>query len=291
MALVKKPLMQQWTVRRIWKTPGSKLNWLFLVFAVILLGCVYIVYRYAVATQPSPDPSTDPLRDFGIVAFGLVLVVAAYTLRRRFVRRLPGKVQNWLWLHIWFGVISVLIACMHENFQNITHDFSFTSDRFTESAYGTTALYALSLLVVTGIVGRLLDIWQARLIAAEADTNGVGIIRSVEDRLFDLSLAVDRLCAGKSVPFKQYCEAALQIVDALPPALPALVPAEVSDFQRVYAILSQRLLLARSLERQKRACLIIRMWRYIHISVACAATLIIFYHGIFELWSMLVLHQ
>jgi hypothetical protein len=291
MALDSKPPVEQATTRRIWKTPGSIFNWLFLLCAILLIGWIFMLYRSAIATQLYPGPYNAPFRQFGIVSFVLVLLVAAYTLRRRFVRGLPGRVQDWLWLHIWFGIISILIAFMHENFLNITHDFLFQASRFTEGLYGTTALYALLLLVLTGVIGRLLDIWQARVIATEASTNGVGITRSVEDRLFELSLAVERLSAGKSVHFKQYCEQALHTKGMQLNLLPVLAPSEVSDFQRAYEILTEYERLERSLERQKRARLIILVWRYIHIPVACLAMIAIFYHSIFELWKMLVLHQ
>jgi len=208
MALVRKSPLRERSVRRIWKTPGSRTNWLFLALSMITLGWVYLFYRTGIATQLYPGPYNAPFRQFGIVSFVLVLAVGAYTLRRRFVRGLPGRVQSWLWLHVWFGVISVLIALMHENFQNITHDIEWTTMRFTEYYFGTSALFALLVLVLTGVIGRLLDAWQARVIAAEADTNGVGISRSVEDHLFELALTVERLSAGKSVQFKQYCELA-----------------------------------------------------------------------------------
>ncbi len=288
MTLVKKS--QQRSVRRIWKTPGSKMNWLFLALSMITLGWVYLFYRTAIATQLYPGPYNAPFRQFGIVSFVLVLAVGAYTLRRRFVRSLPGKVQSWLWLHVWFGMISVLIAFMHENFQNITHDIEWTKMRFTEYYFGTSALFALLLLVLTGVIGRLLDAWQARVIAAEADTNGVGISHSVEDRLFELALTVERLSAGKSARFKQYCEQALDMNLDLPRLLPVLAPSEVSDFQRAYEVLTTHAQLARSLQQQQRAHLIIRTWRYIHIPLACLALLVIGYHSIIELWKMLVLH-
>jgi hypothetical protein len=289
-ALANRPTVQQRPVRRIWKTPGSKMNWLFLLLAFITLGWTYLLYRNAIATQLYPGPYNPPFRQFGVVAFALVLVVAAYTLRRRFVRSLPGKVQSWLWLHVWFGVISVVIACMHENFQNITHDLEWTKTRFTEYYFGTSALFALILLVVTGVVGRLLDMWQARVIAAEADTNGVGINRSVQDRLFELSLQVERLSAGKSAPFQQFCREALALQAELPTTLPVLNPREVGDFERVYEALSERARLGRSLQRQQRARLIIRVWRYIHIPLACLAVLVIGYHSVIELWKWVVLH-
>ncbi len=291
MALASKPPVRQRPVRRIWRTPGSKFSWLFLSLALIIVVGIALIYRSAIATQPYAGPYSDPLRLFGIVAFGLFVLVFAYTLRRRFVRGLPGKVQDWLWLHTWFGLASIVIACMHENFQNITHDFSFLRERFTEAEYGTTALYSLLLLVLTGILGRLLDVWQARVITHEANTNGVGIMRSVQDRLFELALTVERLSAGKSAQFKQYCEQALAGPDTLPAFLPVLAPSELDDFQRVHTLLMERVRLARSLRRQQRAHFVIRTWRSIHIPLACFAALVILYHSGSELWKMLILHQ
>ncbi|HKV57311.1 MAG TPA: hypothetical protein VJO32_03485 [Ktedonobacteraceae bacterium] len=290
MALVNKSAAQQRPVRRIWKTPGSKMNWVFLAFSFVTLGGVYLLYRNAIATQLYPGPYNPPFRQFGVVAFVLVLVVASYSLRRRFMRGLPGKVQGWLWLHVWLGIISVLVAFTHENFLNITYDFEWTKARFTEANFGMLALFALLFLVISGIVGRLLDRWQARVIAAEADTNGVGINRSVQERQFELSLKVERLSAGKSAPFQQFCQDALQLQAELPPSLPALNPHEVGDFQHVYDVLSERARLGLSLQRQQRARLIIRMWRYIHIPLACVALLVIGFHSVTELWQWLVLH-
>lgn len=283
MAIISKPTSELKNVRRIWKTPGSLFNWLWLACSLIALAIVIIIAR---TTSAYPDPSVDPFREFGIVAFAMVLLVTAYTLRRRFVRRLPGKVQNWLWLHIWCGIVSVIIVCIHENWQNVTQEFSFMSSRFTEAAYGTTALYALILLVLSGIIGRLLDFWQARIIAAEADSNNTGIARSVEERLHELSLASERLSAGKSAPFKHYCAQILSGHESLLQQAPALPPNEISDFQRVRSVLGEYARLSVSLQRQRRARLIIRVWRYIHIPLACAALLVISYHAIVELIMM-----
>src|SRR5690242_4113102 len=125
MALANRPATQQRPVRRIWKTPGSKWNWIFLATSLVIVGSVYLVTRNAVAAHIDPDPNNTPFRQFGVVAFVLVLVVASYSLRRRFIRRLPGKVEGWLWLHVWVGVVSVLVAFIHENLLNITYDFEW----------------------------------------------------------------------------------------------------------------------------------------------------------------------
>lgn len=290
MALATKPPSQGRTIQRIWKTPGSKINWIMLVVSLLVYGGIYAWYLNALKTQPYAGPYSDPLRLFGIVAFGLVLVVAAYTLRRRFVRRLSGRVQNWLWAHTWFGVISILIAFLHENYMNILHDFYFTRMRFTEADLGMPALYALLLLVISGVAGRLLDSWQAHVIAAEANSNGVGIVQAVQERLHELDLTVERLSAGKSPAFKLYCNEALSNKALLPDMLPVLAPREQQDFERVHQVLSLRAQLVRSLRRQKRAQLIIRVWRYVHIPLACLALAVISFHGIAELVKMLPLH-
>jgi hypothetical protein len=290
MALATKPTLQeqQRTKRRIWKTPGSKFNWICLAISLMMYGGVYAWYLNARKTQAYVGPDTDPLRLFGIVAFCLVLLVTSYTLRRRFARRLPGKVQGWLWAHTWFGIISILIAFLHENYANILHDFYFTRMRFTEADGGTSALYALLLLVISGIVGRLLDTWQAHTIAAEANSNGVGIVQAVRERLLELDLTVERLSAGKSPAFKTFCSEALRNKTSLPSMVPALAPNELQDFERAYEVFTQRVQLVGSLKRQMRARFIIRAWRYVHIPLACLALLIIGYHGISELWMMLI---
>lgn len=280
MTTASKPPLESRSARRIWKTPLSRFNWLFLSASLLVLLIVLLLAR---ASSAAPNPNNDPYRAFGIVAFITVLFVAAYTLRRRFVRRLPGKVHNWLWLHIWFGILSVLLVGVHENWQNITQNVSFVGQRFTEAAFGTTALYALIFLVLSGLGGRLLDLWQARVIASEADNNGAGIASSVEDHLRSLRLTIERLSAGKSLPFKRYCNFALSEGLSSMQPMPNLPQQETADFQRVRTALSEYARLALSLQRQQRARRIIRTWRAIHSTLACVALLVIGYHAIFEL--------
>lgn len=274
--------------RRSWKKPMSPAVWLWLIFSGLLYGGVSFWNYTALKAQPDgADPATDPFRIFGIIAFALVLAVAAYSLRRRFVRTLPGRVENWLWLHTWFGIISILIALQHEAYGNLFGDLYLAPSTFTQSGFGVTALYGLILLVITGIIGRLLDVWQARVIAVEAHRNGVGIVQSIEDRLHELELLVVRLSAGKSAAFKQFCEQA-QSSKKVPSTQPALAPVEQEDFQRVHEVFVSRSKLTRSLRRQQRARFIIRGWRYVHISCACIGLFFIGVHGSLELAKMLL---
>ncbi len=290
MGLATKPTLQQQqrVIRRIWKTPGSKFNWICLVISLLVYGYLYKIYLDSLNSDPYAGPFTDPLRLYGIIALVLVLLVAAYTLRRRFIRILPGKVQNWLWLHTWFGMLAILVAFLHENYLNIIHDIRFTQLRFTEGQAGTSALYALLILVLTGIIGRLLDVWQARVIAKEANINGVGIVQVLEERLRELEQTIERLSAGKSPSFKMYCSEVLNSNTSLPALLPLLSSNEIDDFERIQHVFIQRAYLSRSLQRQKRAIFIIHLWRYVHIPLACLALVIISYHSITELAKLLM---
>lgn len=273
--------------RRIWKAPTTNARWVWLILSILLYGAILAIYLVAIKTQPFPGPFSDPLRSFGIIALLLVLVAASYSLRRRFVRGLPGMARDWLWMHIWIGITAVLIALLHENFEHIFNDYCQNASCFTVAYGGTSALIALIFLVASGIIGRLLDVWQAHGIARDASTNGVGIVQAIEQRILELEYTVERLSAGKSEAFKNYCMQALE--HASNPAVPNLAPNEQADFQRARETLTTYASLAQSLHRQNRAKQIIRTWRSVHIVLACLALLIILYHGILELLAN-VLH-
>lgn len=275
-------------IQQNWKTPASKAKWLWLLIALLIYGGIYVWYLHALKVQQYPGPSSDPLRLFGIAAFCLVLITAAYSLRRRFVRVLPGRVQDWLWLHTWLGITSILLAFLHDNYSYILNSYCFRLSCFTGSAAGMSALYALLLLVASGIIGRLLDLWQARVIAKEASRNGVGITQALQDRQRELDLTIERLNAGKSAAFKQYSAQALDRGISALKQLPTLAANEQGDLQRLQEALSARARLLSSLRRQKRARFIIQGWRYIHIPLACAALAVIGFHGSAELLKMLL---
>ncbi len=168
---------------------------------------------------------------------------------------------------------------------------------------GVASFYALMLLVATGIIGRLLDKWQAQTIAKDAATNGTGIVRALTERILEVEYAVERLSAGKSEPFKHYC---IQAIDSgsevgsspvntfvkmmrlkeppLPP-FPVLMREEQVDFQRAHEALTDHSHLVQSLRKQQRARLVMRTWHYIHITIAILTMLIIVYHVSMEVLS------
>jgi hypothetical protein len=269
-------------MRRIWNTPTSGSRWLWLAVSLLLYAVIFALYLVAIKTQAFPGPFNEPLLSFGSVAFLLVLSTAAYSLRRRFVRGLPGKAQAWLWMHTWIGIAALLIALLHENFSHIVRNYCQNLSCFTNAYWGTSALLALAILVITGIAGRLLDTWQAHTIARDASANGVGIARAIEERILDLEYDVERLSAGKSEPFKEYCLQAINMGASFNAPVPQMDAREMADFQRATETLATRQQFVLSLQRQSRARLIMRVWRYIHITLACLALLVITFHAVME---------
>jgi hypothetical protein len=269
-------------LRRIWRTPASRTKWFWLIGSILFYGVIYIWFYLANKAQGDAAPGNDPFRLFGILAYILVLGTAAYSLRRRFVRSLPGKVQSWLWMHTWLGVITIMIALLHENYAFVTNSFVTKFSDLTDTYWAGLALFSLIFLVVSGVTGRLLDLWQTHVIAREANTNGVGIVRAVEERILELEYTVERLCAGKSELFKKYCMQALGSGN-LQSKFPAIPLSERPDFQHAHDTLVTRADLLQSCQRQQRARLMMRIWRTVHITLACIALLVISYHGIMEL--------
>ncbi len=268
------------SARRLWRAPSASTRWIWLWLALCLSGSVGVWYFAAHKTLRFLGPSIDPLRWFGILAFVLVLITAAYSLRRRFMRGLPGMARDWLQMHIWLGIAALFIAFLHENF--LSPGDCTNIHCITQYGAGSSALIALIVLVGSGIIGRLLDLWEARVIAREASSNGIGISQAVEKSLQELEYTVERLSAGKSPTFKQYCLNALQGA-SLPESAPALAPTEGADFQRVQATLRTYVKLARSLRKQQFAKAVMRLWRSAHIVLATFSLLIIGFHSSLEL--------
>ncbi|HLX41504.1 MAG TPA: hypothetical protein VKR42_13305 [Ktedonobacteraceae bacterium] len=268
--------------RRLWNVPTSKAWWLSLV-ACLLIYAVAFAWYWHTKGYLSKTPGYGSLSILGILTFGIVALTACYSLRRRFVRILPGKVQDWLWAHNWLGILAVLTAMLHSNFDHVLHNLRFAPQYFffTNNG-GAAALYALICLVASGVINRLLYFWQSRVISTDAGSNGVGIAQSLEERILELEYTVERLYAGKSAAFKQYCIEALRVdrgqgTAAIVPQS-ALPPQEQTDFQRAQDTLVNRAQLLQSLHRQQRARLIIHRWRIVHITIACLAVTVICLH-------------
>jgi heme/copper-type cytochrome/quinol oxidase subunit 3 len=267
------------------KAPLSKAWWIWLFLSIFVYLALFAVYAPA-RNNPNLGAADEPFLLIGVCAFILLLTTAAFSLRRRFARGLPGKAQDWLWMHTWVALLTLLVSLLHENYDHITHaeplDLLHCA---SDSHFGVIGLYGLILLVLSGLVGRGLDVWQAQIIARDARANGVGIVESLKKQIIELEYVVERLSAGKSLPFKQYCMLAITTPGVQPGPPPFVSPAEQRDFQQACQTLHDRSHLAQSLHRQEQARRIMRLWRTVHIALGCFVLVVIVYHVSMELLS------
>ena len=80
----------------------------------------------------------------GLVGGVIMLMAYVYSMRKHFrMLRFTGILSHWLRIHIWFGIVGPFLIIPHTTF------------RF-ESANGTLAFVAMSLVFLSGVVGRYL---------------------------------------------------------------------------------------------------------------------------------------
>jgi hypothetical protein len=152
---------------RTWKSSaGEKYAWFFLdlssawvvsflaALAVIVLSIVLFVLYGHLSNDPTPDSFAG--YTYAIVGTVFMLLATVGYARRRSRKRAVGQLNASLQWHISFGMIALVLFFLHSfgNFNPRT---------------GTYALYGMIALVISGIIGRVLDRIVPRLIAQEVN--------------------------------------------------------------------------------------------------------------------------
>ncbi len=140
------------------------------ILLIVLATGFYVWY-----SRTSPDASPDSLVGLGYAILGSALLLMAatlFSLRRRSHRnRQIGGLRSSLGWHMCFAIIGLALLGMHS--------FGEFNPRT-----GTYALYGMVALVISGLIGRLLDRLMPRLIAGEADQ---ALTAQGEDRIETIS--------------------------------------------------------------------------------------------------------
>lgn len=115
----------------------------------LLLWRGWDFYRLPLADRPDhPDfrvlrPTGTTGHTYGLVAALLIITNLSYLLRRRIPRLALGSMRVWLDVHAATGISAALLVAFHSAFQ-------------LRSALATTTAVSLTIVVVTGIIGRFL---------------------------------------------------------------------------------------------------------------------------------------
>lgn len=139
---------------------------LLTTLGIIILALVTLLIYTRISNDRSPD-GTAGLAYAITGLFFMGLATAGYTLSRRSRKRTVGALNTALNWHISFGIIALFMLFLH----------SFGS---FELVSGTYALFGLVALVISGVIGRILDRFVPRLIAREVN---IALTEQGDDRI------------------------------------------------------------------------------------------------------------
>jgi hypothetical protein len=131
----------------------------------------------------------------GLSAVGCALVSFLYSLRKRALQeRLPvGTMASWLWAHVYFGLLSLLLSVLHAGFGMVSLTFSS----------GKLLLLLLLLVVGGGLSWRLV---YAIVPPQAAREIGHFSRASSQEKASQLLIEIEKLTAGRSAALRASAE-------------------------------------------------------------------------------------
>jgi len=151
---------------------------LFTIAAGLIFWGIYTV----LPTLPITGIEIGTVYSLGIVAVLILIFILTYSLRKRLARGIPGRLDKWLWAHIYMGILALFIVALHA-------EFRFGWD------FNTIAVIFLVLVIATGAVGRYFySSVPSRMMSEQG---------KVLAQLDEVMNTLDTLMVGKSRPFQK----------------------------------------------------------------------------------------
>jgi hypothetical protein len=156
-----------------------------LVFLVLLIA-VTALFIYQARREYPHGGSTLGIA-YGIAGSALIVLLAAFGIRKRAYRSTLGTLEGWMQSHIYLGILAGVVLLLHTGF------------RFHDGI--AVATYVLVLIVVfSGIAGAILYVTIPRLLT-EVESNLT--VDEISDQLNALAKQMARIASGKSSPFQR----------------------------------------------------------------------------------------
>jgi hypothetical protein len=155
------------------------------IFLVLLIAAVALFIWQARKEYPHGG-STIGIA-YGIAGSALIVLLAAFGIRKRAYRSTFGTLENWMQSHIYLGLLAGVVLLLHTGF------------RFNDGiAVATFVLVAI--VVFSGIAGAILYVTVPRLLT-EVESNLT--VAEISDQLNQLAKSMARIASGKSAPFQR----------------------------------------------------------------------------------------
>ena len=252
------------------------------IFVVLLLAVTALFFWQARKEYPHGG-STIGIA-YGIAGSALIVLLAAFGIRKRAYRSNFGTLENWMQSHIYLGILAAVILLLHTGF------------RFHDGiAVATFVLVAI--VVVSGIAGAILYITVPRLLT-EVESNLTVV--EISDQLNQLAKSMARIASGKSAPFQRIYN---ELIRELHPGWMAgwrllftrrrRKPQAAGDWSNLIALvgkdeqeeLRQMLVVSRQRKElllrliyQQRYKNVLEAWLYIHVPFTIAAMVLAVVH-------------
>jgi len=234
----------------------------FTLITIVAGFIFWAFYRWA-PTLPIPGIEIATVYALGIVAVLIILFILTYSARKRLARGMPGRLDNWLWAHIYLGILVLFIVALHA-------EFRFGLD------YNTIAVIFLVLVIVTGAVGRYFYKTVPQKIVTEQER--------VLERLAEVMSSIDEIMVDKSKQFQKIIGTELNtpsLISSKPGyfeglrASAEIIPEEEkSEFEKAVSLLEQKLELEAQSVSQMKYRPLFQGWLATHLLVT--AGLIVF---------------
>ena len=155
------------------------------IFVILLVGTTALYVYYARGGYMHGGSRIGIA--YGIAGSALILLLAAFGIRKRAYRSRFGTVEQWMQSHIWLGILEAVVLVLHTGF------------RFNDGiAVATLAL--VGIVVLSGIAGAILYVSVPRLLT-EVESNLT--LDEINDQLNQMGRSMARIASGKTAPFQK----------------------------------------------------------------------------------------
>ena len=227
----------------------------YTVFTIAAGFIFWAIYAF-LPSLPIPGIEIGTVYSLGIIAVLIILFIMTYSLRKRLARGIPGRLDKWLWAHIYLGILALFIVALHA-------EFRFGWD------YNTIAVIFLVLVIATGAIGRYFY--------SSIPTKMMSDQENVLKKLDEVMDSIDGILAGKSKPFQKIIGAELNTPslistkpgywDGIRSSAEIIPDEEKEEFEKAVSLLEQKVKLESQSVSQMHYKPLFQGWLAVHLLV------------------------